>query len=165
MRITNFDSSKQTWLTAALRGRHQTSGAATKAEVDSERLTLCKNHVWSALVSALGSLKNTTGSQGGRIDNHRRVVRQILLTILASDIPAKLRATAADNLGVYARDLREYSSVLSEILSGERETWYQLRAKTKSKGRFAKTSVEDLEAAHAHWLARWFVDQIKYLIK
>jgi len=164
MRITNFDSSKQMWLTAALRGRHQTSGAATKAEVDSERLTLCKNHVWSALVSALGSLKNTTGSQGGRIDNHRRVVRQILLTILASDIPAKLRATAADNLGVYARDLREYSSVLSEILSGERETWYQLRAKTKSKGRFAKTSVEDLEAAHAHWLARWFVNQIKYFI-
>ena len=64
---------------------------------------------------AFGALKNTRGGQGGRLTNHERVVRQVLLTVVSDALPKRsLSATAAD-LGVYARDLREYRSA-REIL-------------------------------------------------
>ena len=46
------------------------------------------------------------------------------------------------------------SSTMSEIFKGEREEWFMTHASSKSTGIFAKTSVEDLEAARLHWLNR-----------
>jgi len=47
------------------------------------------------------------------------------------------------------------SNNLSDILDGSQEEWFQIRGKVKGTGRFAKTPVAHLEAAHAHWDSRY----------
>ena len=107
--MTNFNRPRQRWLSAQLHRKygHETTVDASEAALQ-ERLSRSKDTVWSALRKAFGALKNTTGGQGGRIDNHRRAVRQILLTIVSSSLPANSLVATANDLGIYGRDLTQY---------------------------------------------------------
>ena len=107
--MTNCNQERQIWLASQLQLQygHATPAAATEAAREA-RMAEVKGCVFSSICRALKSLKNTTGGPGGRLNNHRQIVRQVLLTVVSSSLPSKSKTMTAEALGVYARDLSQY---------------------------------------------------------
>ena len=148
--LTHADPLKNRWLSESLYAKF---GAATAGEASEKKkqqaVREAKDCLWLAVTDAVALLKK----QSGRLDNHRRAARQVLLTLISGRLPSRLRGVAAADLGLRGRDLKDYSSNLSDLISGEKEVWYELRGKKRLRGRFAETPVANLEAAAAHWEA------------
>ena len=148
--LTHADPLKNRWLSASLFDKF---GAATPDEASEKKkqqaVREARDCLWLAVTDAAALLKKPSG----RLDNHRRAARQVLLTLISGRLPSRLRGVAAADLGLRGRDLKDYSSNLSDLISGEKEVWYELRGKKRLRGRFAETPVANLEAAAAHWEA------------
>ncbi len=69
------------------------------------------------IAEVLGIVQPATG----RANNHNRVVRQIILTAISSNIPGSLRGVAAQRFGVASYALRDYSRVVDEIMICDNE--------------------------------------------
>ena len=84
VKLTNNDQGKAAHLTERVYLKvGQASAEDSDERARTNRLSKAKELVWSAITKALAALKNPNG---GWIDNHRRVARQILLTVLAKGL-------------------------------------------------------------------------------
>lgn len=82
-------------------------------DIDSEKRREAEHCIWTGPTKALPLLRTN-----GRLDNHRRVVRQVLLTVIGAELPSHLRSFVAREMSLDVKALREYSDVLDD-LSGE----------------------------------------------
>jgi hypothetical protein len=87
----------------------------------------------------------------GRPTNHMRAVRQVLLPVVGS-LSAELRSVVAESMSVSVGDLKASSGIFEQLKGGDLKVWFTLRGKTRSSGRFGKTSAAICEAAHRHWV-------------
>jgi len=83
---------------------------------------------------------------GGRPSNHQRAVRDILLTVLAADMPTRLHYLGNPIVG--ASDMRKFVSRLSSLVDGTGSAvFFEARGKERSD----KTSDENETLARLHW--------------
>ena len=98
--------------------------------------------LWSNLQKAFKLTKT-----GGRPSNHQRAVRDVLLTVLAADVPTRLHYLGNPMVG--ANDMRKFVSRLSSLVDGTGSTvFFEARGKERSD----KTSEENETLARLHWL-------------
>ena len=147
LEISQFDESRQQWLSKMLFRKYGDRGLVEE-DIDSEKRREAEHCIWTGLMKALPLLRTN-----GRLDNHRRVVRQVLLTVIGAELPSHLRSFVAREMSLGVKALREYSDVLDDLSGGNRLSWFTTHGAERSTGRWGKTPQHDLDAASQWWVA------------
>ena len=119
---------------------HDSSSSALSAKRKDDMGEL-QQILWSNFQKAFKLTKT-----GGRALNHQRAVRDILLTVLAADMPTRLHYLGNPIVG--ASDMRKFVSRLSSLVGGTGSAvFFEARGKERSD----KTSDENETLARLHW--------------
>jgi len=119
---------------------HDSPSSALSAKRKNDMAEL-QQILWSNFQKAFKLTKT-----GGRPSNHQRAVRDILLTVLAADMPTRLHYLGNPIVG--ASDMRKFVSRLSSLVDGTGSAvFFEARGKERSD----KTSDENETLARLHW--------------
>ena len=143
LEISQYKSEWQQQLVGHLSGNygHTTAAAAmtAKRSRDTEEF---QRLLWGSFQKAFGVIKTR-----GRPTNHIRAVRKVLLSMLAADVPSRLHYIAGDDMGVSAKDMRKFVSMLQSLESaGKGSVWFEARGAVRSDA----TSKADEAIAQIH---------------